>query len=390
MEKRRISINRFEGPSVTLRTHGTRPAASAPRVSDCIFSGRILLALVVVAGFALPAFGQANSSKLGSNPPLRPLGLPRQGLSREAYMRSTGMMDPALTNTPLNRIGIASSMDGLGLSREFSSGYHTWFQPEVVIRRQKAGGENDGEDEGLDAMAGQRSLNEMAEHYMSSRMQLYFTDGWRYFQDGDYRRAYEMFSLADRISSSEPEQRALVKLSQLHAAMAQEQYSVAAHALLWLLRPDLKTQRLVDPLFLLRIDDLPGRYVSRDKFEEDIQRIVAVARQSAEEVSQRRTPGLSDREQRRMAAQIVAPVRALAATMLWYRSRNEGEFYARSQLAGDDAVQPWSNLPELMKLAMEEDRRQPGAMSSGFLPPRGRTEIMMPWHPSPESGSSER
>ncbi len=418
MLNRRLSVNPPGRLSEGRKTEGSQGTLAGVGISGCLLGSRIVLFLAFVGGLAFPATYSRGQSQMNysSSPIRRPVGgqrgpqsflsgynrdsynpasvpltgIPRQGLTRDAYLRSTGKMDPSLTDTPLNRIGMASSMDGIGLSRQFSSGYHTWFQPEVVVRRQKSEGASDGEAERSAAMAGQRSLPEMTDRYMSARKQMYFTDGWRYFQDGDYRRAFEMFSLADRITLTDPEQRALDKLSQFHAAMAQGQYSVAAHALFWLLRPDGRTQRLVDPLFLLRIDNLPARYVSRQKFEEDVQQIVALARQSAEEVSRMRTPGMSEMDQRRLTAELVVPVRAMAAVMLWYRSRNEGEFYARSHLADTQVPEPWSRLPELMKLAMEEESRRPGALTSPLLPSLDRTESVMPWRLSPENPSSDR
>ncbi|NLX12372.1 MAG: hypothetical protein GXY44_01790 [Phycisphaerales bacterium] len=374
---------------IAQKIEWSQEPGSGRRVSRITIRGWRGVFLAIVAGVFSPAFAQAQYSQPGHDRASLNTGVTRQGLSREAYLRSTGQKDPTLIKTPLNRVGMASSMDGLGLSRQFSGGYHTWFQPEVVIRRQKIRDHDNTESVDFGPTAEQLCLNEMAVNYMSARMEMYFADGWRYFQDGDYRRAYEMFGLADRATSHNSELRALVKLSQFHAAVAQGQYAMASHALFWLLRPDPATQRLVDPLFLLRINDLPNRYVSREKFEEDVQQIVALARRSAEEVAQARTPGMSDQEHRRMAAIVVSPVRGLAAVMLWYRSRNEGEFYARSHLVGEEVPAPWSQLPDIMKTALEEERRQSGAMASGLLPSLERTDQRMPWRVSSESISSE-
>jgi hypothetical protein len=274
----------------------------------------------------------------------------------------------------------------------FSGSFRTWVQPNVYVRRKKIESSKDKSAASVDS--GEKvDLNELTETYIVSRRDEYFQRGWQFFERELYEDAYNSFDLADRVSFKEPEIRARAKLAQFYTAVASEQHSLAITHLRWLLQERRQTGQLPDPLFLLSVENLDQKYGDLKTFNQHIQRLVTVA-------SQDRVPGQENQAGARETIQRqrlrflhgVAPIRAMAAVMLWAKNKDEAVFFAQNMLTEEGIPQPWSKLPDLIELSAEEARRRASeSQNNNQQQVAGNTSAeVMPWEVEETEGISSQ
>lgn len=293
--------------------------------------------------------------------------------------------NPVQIDSPLGRMRSETGyLSGAGGGHSYFSGeYQSWLQPEAVIQYKEWKEDLEKFEKGQVVPSRTFTESELAENSLSRRVDYYLEQGWVSFKEGRYDQAYNMFTLADRISIKSREREIMVRLSQLYAAVAAEQYGQAISHLGWLLARNPMTGEYRAPLFLLRIDDLPDRYPNRVVYEEDVRNVIELTsllldiNVTADQIG----PG-ETREAvlQRTQTKIVSPYRALAVVMMWSRNQDEAIFYAQNRLNDKDVPQPWIRLPELVELTRTELARRQSSETDTVTGHHSRIpEGVMPW-----------
>lgn len=282
---------------------------------------------------------------------------------------------------------------GLGPSRytAIREGVHqTWVQPEVVVEDRSLRSLLAGTGRPQARGEGVVTVDDLIENYIHRRRDGYVSLAWEHFQAATseateeqaasrYRKAFDLFLLADAVARSAPaggrstgaRQRAEVKLGIVFAGVASRQNAMAINSLRWLLTRDPKTGQLPDPDFLIR-NMLEGQPLT------DVAKLSTSATAEVEQFS------IS------MPASIEA--QALYAFVLWQGAadggmRNQALARARRIDSSPGVSEPWSNLYQTMVEAAEimaNAGEQPSAalgksMEDTSNDNRSQRVVRLPW-----------
>ncbi len=188
-------------------------------------------------------------------------------------------------------------------------------------------------------------LGSVVQRLLDDRSQNYIRRGWEAFRQAQYRRAADMFALADVVAQDDPETRAQVKLGQMFSAVALHQYAQALNALRGLLSPDPKTNAVADPLIFARYPAFSDMYPDARKLEDHRGDLARYSQENGDPVS----------------------LLALRAVVLWAQPEERGRsllFADRVASAGEQAG-AWVGLKTLLQDARAHEQARTGAAHDG-------------------------
>jgi len=150
----------------------------------------------------------------------------------------------------------------------FVGSYENWIQPEVVVRAPavKLRRAQEQRETQSNSSRAKLPLDQLVTNYITSHRQNYLSRGWQYFKNGEYRRACDMFVLAESVSHDDLQERGMVKMAILQAAFASRQYMLAINSLRWLLTTDFYANRVPNYYFLNQIGDIRSRYGNMEDY----------------------------------------------------------------------------------------------------------------------------